>query len=58
MAATVECANCGATVTKRYALVMSPQHNPDSVECCPNCPDLLWDGNAPREAKSVRQGNN
>lgn len=54
MSATVECENCGATVSKQYARVMSPQQNPESVECCPHCPDLLWDGSGTREAKSVR----
>lgn len=54
MPGQVQCDNCGEMVSKRYARVMSPRVNPTSVECCPHCPDMLWDGNGPREAKSDR----
>lgn len=55
MAGTVECDNCGETVSKQYARVMSPRVDPDSVEACPHCPDMLWDGNEVREAKATRR---
>lgn len=54
MAGTVPCDNCGSYVSKQYARVMSPQVDPESVEACPYCPDLVWDGNGTREAKAVR----
>lgn len=46
-----ECQNCGSLVTKRYVEV----NEPDGVEqprCCPNCEDLIRDGNGVREKRS------
>ena len=47
---TRECLNCGAQVSKRYVDV----HEPDGVDrprCCPECPDLIRDGNGVREKR-------
>lgn len=53
-AARVTCENCGESVSQRYAEVFSPEKNPDSVQCCPACPDMIRDGADVREARSTR----
>jgi hypothetical protein len=51
-----ECQNCGATVTARYARVLSPP-DVEGVRACPACPDLVRDrGGRVREARSHRTG--
>jgi hypothetical protein len=42
-AARVECQGCGATVSRDYARVFSPD-NVDGVRTCPDCPDLIREG--------------
>lgn len=41
--ARVTCQNCGSTVTRDYARVFSPD-NVDGVRTCPDCPDLIREG--------------
>ncbi|WP_431357852.1 DUF7563 family protein [Halobaculum rarum] len=48
------CGNCEGFVTQRYVDVFAPT-GADSVRVCPNCEDLVRDGNGVREARSKRQ---
>jgi len=41
--ASATCENCGNTVTRDYARVFSPDGT-DSVRTCPDCPDLIREG--------------
>lgn len=41
--ARVTCQGCGATVSRDYARVFSPD-NVDGVRTCPDCPDLIREG--------------
>jgi len=46
-----ECQNCGSAVSAQYVKV----NEPDGVEqprCCPNCEDLVRDGNGVRESRT------
>jgi hypothetical protein len=49
-----DCLNCGAFVTEQYVRVFAPT-GMDTVRVCPNCPDMLRDGNDVRDAKAPRQ---
>lgn len=53
---SVECANCGASVTNDYARVFSSEPDPETVDCCPRCPDRVRTAeNRVREARSTRR---
>jgi hypothetical protein len=47
------CLNCESFVTQRYVAVFEPDgfENP---RVCPNCEDIIRDGNDVREARSTR----
>jgi hypothetical protein len=49
-----DCLNCSAFVTEQYVRVFAPTRM-DTVRVCPNCPDMVRDGNDVREAKASRQ---
>jgi len=49
----VECKNCGAFVTKDYARVFTPP-GVERPRVCPDCPDMVRDGNDVREARATR----
>ena len=58
LSARVPCEGCGGSVTKAYARVFAPERDPESVECCPDCEDLVRgrDGRA-RENKHLAAGD-
>ncbi|WP_425311117.1 DUF7563 family protein [Halococcus dombrowskii] len=45
-----DCLNCGGSVTKQDVRVFAPT-GMDTVRVCPNCPDMIREGNDVREAK-------
>jgi hypothetical protein len=47
------CKNCGAFVTKDYARVFTP-NDLEEPRVCPDCPDMVRDGNDVREARATR----
>lgn len=47
------CQNCGSFVTETYARVFTPR-GVDQPRVCPNCEDMIRDGNDVREARSPR----
>lgn len=49
--ATRQCQNCGNEVSKRYVDVFAPD-GIDQPRCCPNCEDLVRDGNGVRESRT------
>ncbi|GAA0460290.1 hypothetical protein GCM10008985_15930 [Halococcus dombrowskii] len=49
-----DCLNCGGFITEQYVRVFAPTEM-DTVRVCPNCPDMVREGNDVREAKSSRQ---
>ena len=49
-----DCQNCGAFVTKDYARVFTPNDH-DDPRVCPECEDMIRDGNGVREARSPRR---
>jgi hypothetical protein len=49
--ATRQCQNCGNEVSKRYVDVFAPD-SADQPRCCPDCEDLVRDGNGVREKRS------
>ncbi len=48
------CRNCDSFVTERYVRVFAP-NGMDRPSVCPNCEDVVRDGNDVREARSKRQ---
>ncbi|WP_449404674.1 DUF7563 family protein [Halococcus hamelinensis] len=48
------CENCDGFVTQQYVRVFAPT-GMDTVQICPDCLDMLWDGGDVREAKSKRR---
>lgn len=48
------CGNCGAHVSRASVRVFVPD-DVDRPRVCPSCPDLIRDGTAVREARSVRR---
>jgi hypothetical protein len=48
-----ECDNCESFVTERYVRVFAPPDF-DTVRVCPQCEDLVRDGNQTRTARSKR----
>lgn len=48
------CRNCESYVTEQYVKVFAPEEL-DSVRVCPNCEDVVRDGNDVREARAPRQ---
>jgi NAD-dependent SIR2 family protein deacetylase len=48
-----ECQNCGSFVTEAYVRVFAP-NGMDKPRVCPNCEDLVRDGNDVREARAKR----
>ncbi|WP_199723101.1 hypothetical protein [Halobellus sp. Atlit-38R] len=48
------CNNCDGFVTQRYVNVFAPG-DAETVRVCPNCEDLVRDGNGVREARSKRK---
>ena len=47
------CQNCGGFVTERYVRVFAPD-GMDHPRVCPNCEDMVRDGNDVREARAKR----
>lgn len=48
------CGNCDSFITEQYVRVFAPPDEP-TVRVCPNCEDLVRDGNDVRKARSKRQ---
>jgi NAD-dependent SIR2 family protein deacetylase len=48
-----ECQNCGSFVTEDYVRVFAPD-GMERPRVCPNCEDLVRDGNGVREARAKR----
>ena len=48
------CQNCDSFVTERYVRVFAPD-GMSQPRVCPNCEDLVRDGNDVREARSTRR---
>jgi NAD-dependent SIR2 family protein deacetylase len=48
-----ECQNCGSFVTEAYVRVFAP-NGMERPRVCPNCEDLVRDGNDVREARAKR----
>jgi NAD-dependent SIR2 family protein deacetylase len=48
-----ECQNCGSFVTDDYVRVFAPD-GMDHPRVCPNCEDMVRDGNDVREARAKR----
>ncbi|WP_232687497.1 DUF7563 family protein [Halobacterium zhouii] len=48
-----ECQNCGSFVTPDYVRVFAPP-GVESPRICPDCPDMVRDGNDVREARATR----
>ncbi|ESS07470.1 MAG: hypothetical protein A07HB70_00009 [uncultured archaeon A07HB70] len=48
-----KCQNCGSFVTEAYVRVFAP-NGMERPRVCPNCEDLVRDGNDVREARAKR----
>ena len=48
-----ECQNCGSFVTDDYVRVFAP-NGMENPRVCPNCEDMVRDGNGVRKARAKR----